>query len=151
MQVGMTWPPWSGIGFQTASSQHSTWTRSNVDVVSLSYLKLFIFYWDWILLLIVSSSWNFYNKTNWAGVGESALKSVPSFRVPSLLFFPVYCSRLCSIHKWWDLVFIAENSLKRQIRMALVALREPCKQQFWLKMGFNAMATSFFYIYVNGY
>ena len=24
MQVGMTWPPWSGIGFQTASSQHST-------------------------------------------------------------------------------------------------------------------------------
>ena len=24
MQVGMTWPPWSGIGFHTASSQHST-------------------------------------------------------------------------------------------------------------------------------
>ena len=111
----MTWPPWSGIGFQTASSQHSTWTRSNVDVVTLSYLKLFIFYWDWILLLIVSS-WNFYNKTNWAGVGQSALKSVPSFGVPCLLFFPVYCSRLCSIHKRWDLVFIAENSLKRQIR-----------------------------------
>ena len=94
---------------------------SNVDVVTLSYLKLFIFYWDWILLLIVSSSWNFYNKTNWAGVGQSALKSVPSFWVPSLLFFPVYCSRLCSIHKRWDLVFIAENSLKGQIRMALVA------------------------------
>ena len=30
----MTWPPWSGIGFQTASSQHSTcvrWLNKAVD------------------------------------------------------------------------------------------------------------------------